>query len=207
MDRHPSSLRVSVVDPFLDPTSSSNDVANLDFVKASAEEFMEEDKQAKWSKDYHKVLLKEVAHHFDSTKRVDIFRGIFQGLEPSSDTSVLIITRPQIEIDYPLWDEARQVWKDNQPSAQEFCHDLKTAGFVDIHHSVEGYPCQIAVGRWQSMVKGRFWSTFSNFNDDELEDGCERIAKEYQDRIDEEGVLQFEDRLVFISARKEGHAS
>jgi hypothetical protein len=152
-------------------------------------------------------LLKEVAHHFDSAKRVDIFRGIFQGLEPSSDTSVLIITRPQIEIDYPLWDEARQVWKDNQPSALEFCDELEKAGFVDIHHSLEGYPCQIALERWQSMVKGRFWSTFSNFSDDELEDACERIAKEYQDRIDEEGVLQFEDRLVFISARKEGHAS
>lgn len=190
----------------MDPTSSSNGVANLDFVKASAEEFMNDSSNEEhWRKDYHKVLLKEVAHHFDSSTRVDIFRGIYGGLETSKDTSstsLLIITRPQIEIDYPLWDEARQVWKENQPSAQDFCNDLKTAGFVDIQHSVEAYPCEIDMNRWQSMVKGRFWSTFSNFSDDELRDACNRIAEDYKDRIDDKGALHFEDRLVFISARK-----
>ena len=50
------------------------------------------------------------------------------------------------------------------------------------------------------MVKQRCWSTFSEFSDDQLERACEVIAKDCV--VDVDGVLHFEDRLVFISARK-----
>jgi len=52
------------------------------------------------------------------------------------------------------------------------------------------------------MVKSKFWSTFSNFSDEELNAACDTIAKEYEDRVDSDGILHFEDRLVFISAEK-----
>ncbi|CAJ1967444.1 unnamed protein product [Cylindrotheca closterium] len=216
MDSHPSKFVSTVVDPFLDPTASGKDVKGLDFVKESAEVFMQqnnsEDVQADdsyWRNGYHKVLLKEVAHHFKAADRVKIFKGIYNALESSEaagdssdDSALLIVTRPQVEIDYPLWDEARQVWKENQPSATDFMNELKEAGFVNIQQTLEPYPCQIPLDRWQSMVKGKFWSTFSNFSDEELEAACETIAKDYADRVGKDGILHFEDRLVFISAGK-----
>ena len=78
---------------------------------------------------------------------------------------------------------------------------LKAAGFLDIKYQVETYPCEISLSRWQSMVKQRFWSTFSNFSDSELDKACETIA-ETEGRVDTNGQLHFEDRLLFITARK-----
>ena len=115
--------------------------------------------------------------------------------------SVLIITRPQIDIDYPLWDEARGVWKNNQPSVEEIEDDLRAAGFRHTSSTIHSYPCSIALTRWQEMVRTRFWSTFSHFDDDELEyNAMTVIPKEYKNCIDEDGNLHFEDRLVFIQS-------
>ena len=190
-----------VVDPFLDPTTSSSN-AQVQFVKQPAEAFLEPRKDDDWwRRDFHQVLLKEIVHHLHPHDRVGIFRGMRQELTPVKDApALLIITRPQIDIDYPLWDAARHVWKDNQPSASEFEEELKQAGFSNVETTLEAYPCQIALDRWQTMVRGRFWSTFSKFTDDELEEACELIAKEYAGRITPDGILPFEDRLVFISA-------
>ena len=212
-----------MVDPFLDPTKSVSQNENggengLSFVKAGAEAFLESVGEASdsttaqnsWRRpgSYHQILMKEIVHHLDGKDRVGIFRGMHSGLaalETQNDNtigpnipSLLIVTRPQVEIDYPLWDEARQVWKENQPSVEELAADLQQAGFGNIQHTIESYPCSIALSQWQSMIKNRFWSTFSNFSEVELEDACHRIAKDYSDRIDGSGVIHFEDRLVFL---------
>lgn len=206
----PQNTRITVVDPFLDPTKSTTDdeaTTNLAFVKAPAEDFLKapsNDEKDTWRRQgFHQVLLKEVVHHLEDKDRVGIFQGMYQELIPTpSAPSVLIITRPQTEIDYPLWDAAREVWKKNQPSVDEFSKELLEAGFCDIQHTLEPYPCQIALSRWQSMVKNRFWSTFSNFSDEELREACAQMEVDYQDRVDDQGILHFEDRLVFLSARK-----
>lgn len=202
-----SGLNTIVVDPFL-PESSQGD--ELQFVKASAEAFMNDDYGAAdkwWRQGYNQILMKEVVHHFDASNRTDIFWGMLKGAQhtPSSVKdvkvpSVLIITRPQREIDYPLWKEARDVWAANQPHVDELVKDLVTAGFGDVDYSVEAYPCEIALERWQKMVKHRFWSTFSNFSEDELEAACKTIEESEADRMDSEGRIHFEDRLVFIRA-------
>lgn len=49
-----------------------------------------------------------------------------------------------------------------------------------------------------SKVRGRFWSTFDAFTDAELEAGCADIAAEHSGGG---GVLEFEDRLLFITAQ------
>ena len=194
-----------VVDPFLE--HAMTDEEGLKFVQEPAEDFLLQDKVTWWKQDYDQVLLKEVVHHFAEQDRMGIFRGMYQGLTPTTSKlsypSILIITRPQIEIDYPLWEEARQVWAKNQVSLEELTKELKHAGFTNISHSLEPYACAIALSRWQSMVRNRFWSTFSNFSDEELRDACQRMAKDYQDRIDSEGIIHFEDRLLFITACKQ----
>lgn len=194
-----------VIDPFLEFSSDLVDSKQLKFVKASAEDLGRDNKDW-WRKDYQQVLMKEVIHHLDSKNRLPVFQGVFQdvkSIHPMKDPNILIITRPHIEIDYPLWKEARDVWRANQPSLEEIEADLKAAGFPRICHSIEAYPCAIALDRWQAMVRSRFWSTFSNFSDDELEQACARIAIEASSKIDDEGIIHFEDRLLFISAYKE----
>jgi SAM-dependent methyltransferase len=200
-----------VIDPFLVESSTTtatndDDEDQIRFVRSPAEAFMQSPTEDAlwWRQNYHQVLLKEVVHHFQDADRVPIFQGLYNGLLPLTGDapSLLIVTRPQRDIDYPLWDEARQVWAKNQPSLETFVDELKQAGFTDINHHLEAYPCTILLERWQSMVKGRFWSTFSNFTDAELDEACHKIAKGEKERIDAAGNLCFEDRLLFITARK-----
>jgi hypothetical protein len=210
-------IRAVVVDPFL--VEEASDQANLDsppkisFVKASAEEFIDvgdaastrTDQSRGWKSGFHQVLLKEVVHHFNDIDRVPIFRGIYNGLEPplqESHPSLLIITRPQHEIDYPLWDEARQVFAANQPSLTLLSSELESAGFINIQHSLERYPCRVPLIKWQSMIRNRFWSTFAAFSDEELNEACRILEHSEKHRTDERGIIHFEDRLLFIVADK-----
>lgn len=196
-----------VVDPFLEQTPSSED-GRVSFHKVAAEAFMEKaTDQQEWRKQgFHQVLLKEVAHHFATEDRPRIFRGLLEdmtwiGNDTNHDIpSILIITRPK-QTDYPLWPEASEVWAKNQPSVDDFVADLKAAGFVDILHVMEPYPCVIEVERWKQMVLSRFWSTFAGFTDNELRTACSDMDEREQDRI-RDGRIHFEDRLLFITARK-----
>jgi trans-aconitate methyltransferase len=201
-------VQVTVVDPYLDPTLSLDQFSlrQISFVQASAESFAQAHrtvhhttKTASWRCKVDRILLKEVVHHLED--RVGMFRGMYSDLSMSG--SLLIITRPQINVDYPLWDAAREVWKQNQPSAQELVDELQQGGFVSITETLETYPCSIPLARWQEMVRGRFWSTFSNFSDQELEEACIQMETEHVDRINSDGVLHFEDRLILLVAQKD----
>jgi len=210
------SVEAIVVDPFLEgEDNATSAVGSVKFVQAPAEMLGEPRTDGMWwRQDYHQVLMKEVIHHLNAKDRVAVFRGIHQDISSSSsssssasssmsdDPNILIITRPHLEIDYPLWKEAKQVWAENQPSLTELQSELEGAGFSRVTSSIEAYPCEIDFERWMSMVKGRFWSTFSNFTDEELEEACERMRIDEAERINEDGVIHFEDRLVFISAYK-----
>ncbi|KAL3785703.1 hypothetical protein HJC23_008736 [Cyclotella cryptica] len=205
-----SNFRVTVVEPFLEESKGA-DMAKSDrmsFVKAPAEIFLSHSHDnGDWRKQgSHQVLIKETIHHIDEKVRVGVLKGLYDDLKafPCGNDitipSILIITRPQVEIDYPLWDEARRVWKESQPSLEQLQQELQLAGFVDIQCTMERYHSQISLQRWQEMIKKRFWSTFANFSDEELEFGCEELARERPP--DENGVIHFEDRLLFITGRK-----
>ena len=216
-----ANTKAVVVDPFLLPSDSTppSSGSSVSFVKAPAEDFLFPPSSGedcwrtndidKYFGGYDQILLKEVVHHFDQENRVGIFRGMKEGLRKgeAGDTkpSILIITRPQTDIDYPMWKEANDVWEANQPTIESFEDDLREAGFTNIMRTVESYPCSIRLERWQSMVRARFWSTFSHFSDEELEKACETIAQEAKKKPhaeDKDGhtILHFEDRLIFLSA-------
>jgi cyclopropane fatty-acyl-phospholipid synthase-like methyltransferase len=195
-----------IIDPFLeqhDATLTSGN-AQVISVKAPAEAFLDSytDGSPWWRRDYHQVLLKEVVHHFRKEDRIPIFRGLWNGLVAKPGLpSLLIITRPQHDIDYPLWDEARKVWAQNQPAVEELVDELEQGGFCNVRHSLESYPCNIELTRWQSMVKARFWSTFSDFTDEELEQACVSIQENETNQV-VDGKITFDDRLLFILADK-----
>jgi hypothetical protein len=206
LTREAVGLRAIVVDPFLQESSQESG-EELQFVKASAEEFMDEKCKPSdewWRRGFHHVLMKEVIHHFDDSDRTKIFKGMLKGLADVSAEipSILIITRPKHDIDYPLWPEARDVWAKNQPHVDEILKDLTDAGFQNVQYTMEAYPCEITLTRWQKMVKQRFWSTFANFTDSELDEACKIIEKSEVKRMDPRGCIHFEDRLLFILAFK-----
>lgn len=212
-------LEAVVIDPFLTSAEAETDnqEARIRFVAESAKAFAsvaeaattdDGKNDAWWRTDYDHVLLKEVVHHLHD--RTAIFRGMRQGFRKddhhengsSSFNNLLVITRPQTDIDYPLWPEARNVWAQNQPSSEAIRRDLTDAGFSRVDETLHAYPCAIAWSAWQAMVKRRFWSTFSHFTDDELEKACHDMSTSLAHRIDAEGVIHFEDRLVFLTAWK-----
>ena len=205
-----------VIDPFLEASStdtgSNGGADNIRFVKASAEDFAATESTSTddewWKSGYHYILLKEVVHHLPYECRSDIFRGLRSGLADLDDghnegPSLLIVTRPQTDIDYPLWPAAREVWAANQLSASDIEADLRVAGFEHVESKIQTYPASIELDRWLDMVNSRFWSTFSKFNDEELKEACNLIRDEAtkSSKVDDDGIVHFEDRLVFITAR------
>jgi 2-polyprenyl-3-methyl-5-hydroxy-6-metoxy-1,4-benzoquinol methylase len=228
--------RIVVIDPFLIGDNNDSDIDNdidnssdvVSFIKAPAEDFLiSQSDDDDWRTNiinhkydgYDQILLKEVIHHFNENDRVGIFRGMKDELRKQSTKSkstitdshhpsILIITRPQIDIDYPLWSEAKDVWKQNQPSIQDIQQELIEAGYTNIVWNVESYPCSIKLNRWTEMIRSRFWSTFSNFTDQELDDACNKIAvkagkdndDDNDDNDDNDIILRFEDRLIFLTA-------
>ena len=229
MERDDSGSRIVVVEPFLDSSvadaaevassASRKTLPAVSCIRAPAEDFLVLPTPDNWRAKfidrhyggYDQIMIKEVVHHFREEDRVGIFRGMREGLRKNrkaSDTikpSLLIITRPQIDIDYPMWDQAFQVWKENQPAIEEIEADLQQAGYTKIERFVEPIECVISLSRWQTMVKSRCWSTFSNFTNEELEDACAIIAenaRKNSNNINGEGgiVLRFEDRLIFLEA-------
>eukprot|EP00584_Thalassiosira_punctigera_P013862 CAMPEP_0172553540 /NCGR_PEP_ID=MMETSP1067-20121228/51265_1 /TAXON_ID=265564 ORGANISM="Thalassiosira punctigera, Strain Tpunct2005C2" /NCGR_SAMPLE_ID=MMETSP1067 /ASSEMBLY_ACC=CAM_ASM_000444 /LENGTH=278 /DNA_ID=CAMNT_0013341747 /DNA_START=237 /DNA_END=1073 /DNA_ORIENTATION=+ len=196
-----------VIDPFLEPAKNA-DAKNLFFFEAAADDFLKPMKQhdsaatLHWRSGYHQVLMKEVVHHLPEQQRTAIFRGICEGFarhpKHKGAPALLIITRPQKDIDYPLWTAARKVWAENQPAHQDIMQELQDAGFSRLVCSTHGYECRMALKRWKAMVQGRCWSTFSSFTDAELQEACDAMDEQYA--LDENGHFGFEDRLVFISA-------
>lgn len=207
LDFNKNHLEAVVVDPFLADEHSDESDYKIRFVKAAAEAFQEKDEtnSMDWRCGYHQILMKEVVHHLKASDRAGIFTGMKGGTVqlPPELPALLIVTRPQKDIDYPLWPAAREVWAEHQPSFDEIKADLEKAGYSKIEQSTEVYPCSIPLTRWLSMVEGRFWSTFSNFTDDELKEACGLISLGEMDRIDADENLHFEDRLVFITAELE----
>ena len=150
---------------------------------------------------YNCVLLKEVVHHFSTSERQSIFSLICSHRLDASDGRLLIVTRPQHNIDYPLWPAARDVWARNQPSETKLMDELRAAGFDKVECHLHAYPHAVKIEEWCRIVSGRFWSTFSHFTDEELLEGCAKIRADAQEpaRQDAE-TLHFEDRLLLIVA-------
>ena len=168
-----------------DYTNSSN--KSLKFIKESAEAFIDinrinnNERIRLWF-----YFIKEVVHHLCDVDRIPIFRGMYHVLNTvtfsssnvqqdsttsSSNTttgrhdgvllslrpSILINTRPQHDIDYPLWPEAKDILSQNQPLIDKIVNYLRTAGFVNIQITTESYPCSISLNRWILLIHFSFY--------------------------------------------------
>jgi len=145
----------------------------------------------------------KVIHHVPLAEAEGMWANVLQHrLKPGGE--VLVITRPQGGIDYPFFDGARAVWAAAVPPDDCLLNDLMAAGFENVSTEVKGYPCTLPMSKWLRMVRNRFWSTFDNFSDAELEAGVSEIRAAYPSPggNEDEHMLQFEDRLRFVTCRK-----
>ena len=148
------------------------------------------------SENVELILLKELIHHIRELEA--LFVHLHRVLK--NNGRCLIVTRPKHEIDYPFFSEARRVWEKNQPDARELVVHAQNAGFGVINVKIHTIPVSIPFDRWTSMIENRFWSTFSEFADNEIENGIQEIhLKNVGDCC---GNIHFEERMILIELRK-----
>lgn len=145
---------------------------------------------------FDRVLLKEVVHHVPEGDHGALFAGLAARLRPGG--RVLVVTRPQ-EVGYPLWGAARAVWRANQPGEAQLLAALQGAGLVATRTEAT-YEAEVPAERWYAMVRSRFWSTFSGFDDAGLERGVEEMRAESGGAH----TLCFTDRLLLLAGDKAG---
>ncbi|KAH8060655.1 hypothetical protein JL722_4768 [Aureococcus anophagefferens] len=145
-----------------------------------------------------RLLLKEVVHHVDPAARAAFFADA-RANRLAAGGRALVVTRPRVDIDYPFWDAARDVWAAHQPSEADLADELRSAGFSAVDVSVEAYAMEMPLERWLDLVAARFWSTFAHFDDAALAAGIADVRA--RATPDADGTIRFEERLVLIDAQ------
>jgi 2-polyprenyl-3-methyl-5-hydroxy-6-metoxy-1,4-benzoquinol methylase len=158
-----------------------------------AQQFAEQSKIK--SKKFDSILLKEMIHHIPRNEIQKLYSDLGDSL--TEDGIILTVTRPN-KVVYPLFRTAHKVWSEQQPSKDELLNYIEKATlnvvcksvFIDISMPKE---------QWFHMIRSRFWSTFSHFNDNELEDGIDELKIMLADQIN---ISFTEELLLFITKKR-----
>ncbi len=141
---------------------------------------------------YNKILLKEAIHYIE--EKFLLFENLWQRLTPGG-IFLLLLLPPTIN--YPLFTKALQLYQTTQPHYQEMANLLQQVGFmVDV--DIIEYPLELPKSQYFEMVENRYMFLLSRFDDAELRAGLTEMEDKYQN----ESVLKFSDRMVFITATK-----
>ena len=141
---------------------------------------------------YDRIFLKEAIHHIEEKSL--LFHNLWQRLTPGG-IFLLLLLPPTI--DYPLFEKALQLYEKTQPHYQDMTKLLQQVGFLVDVDLVE-YPLELPKQKYFQLVENRYMSLLSRFDDAELSAGLKEMEAKYQN----ESVLKFSDRMVFITAIK-----
>jgi SAM-dependent methyltransferase len=133
------------------------------------------------------VLIKEAIHHVSDPAAV--FDGVTRLLAPQG--RLLVVMLPA-RIEYPLFSAALELFERLQPDPDAIAVAMRAAGLaVDLQY--ESFTLSFAKTRYLSMVRARYMSLLSSFDDAELERGIAEIAERYPSE-----QLTYRDRQAFI---------
>lgn len=133
------------------------------------------------------MLLKEVIHHV--ADRAAVIGGLARLLRHGG--RLLVVMLPTV-ITYPLFDDALDLFTRRQPDPAGISDDMRSAGLrVDLAY--DSFPRIFATEKWLSMVRDRFMSLLSHFDDDQIEAGVEEIRQAHPG-----GQVEFADTFAFI---------
>jgi len=144
------------------------------------------------------ALNKELIHHLKMSEEVtEFYKGLYKGLRYGGKS--VTITRPQKNISYPFFEEARQVWIKNAHASVDIEKIMIDCRFSNVKLETKEYPVTMSLNQWTNMVKGRMWSTFSHFSDDDLHAGVKEIESRFNS---DSGLVTFHERLNIIQGEK-----
>jgi ubiquinone/menaquinone biosynthesis C-methylase UbiE len=136
---------------------------------------------------YDAMLLKEMLHHVDD--RSAVITGLSRLLRPGG--RMLVVMLPK-RISYPLFAAALKLFTAQQPDSAEVAAEMRSAG-MDVELTYGSLPLIFPTERYLQMVRNRYMSLLSHFDDAQLEAGVAEIQ-----RANPAGKIAFTDTFAFI---------
>ena len=136
---------------------------------------------------YDAILLKEVLHHVDD--RAAVIEGLAHLLRPEG--RMLVVMLPA-KISYPLFAAALRVFADRQPDPVEIAGDMRRAA-LRAEVTYLAYPLAFPTERYLRMVRNRYMSLLSAFDDEQLDAGVAEIRRAHP-----EDQITFTDTFAFV---------
>jgi ubiquinone/menaquinone biosynthesis C-methylase UbiE len=136
---------------------------------------------------YDALVLKEVLHHV--ADRAAVISGLSRLLRPGG--RMLVVMLPT-SISYPLFAAALDLFTRQQPDPAEVAAAMGTAG-LRVELSFESFPLVFPAERYLQMVRNRYMSLLSHFDDAQLDAGVAEIRRAHPGE-----QFEFADTFAFV---------
>ncbi|WP_063055566.1 class I SAM-dependent methyltransferase [Nocardia salmonicida] len=134
------------------------------------------------------ILVKEAIHHVEADVRWPVLAGLAKLLAPRG--RLLVVMLPT-RIDYPLFPAALELFERLQPDPEDVAASMSAAGLtVDL--SYDSFSLSLPQERYLGMVRARYMSLLSMFDDATLEAGIVEMDTT-------SATFDFVDRFAFIT--------
>jgi SAM-dependent methyltransferase len=140
---------------------------------------------------YDALLLKEVLHHVDQQETV--IAGLTRLLGPGG--RMLVVMLPT-QISYPLFGDALRLFASQQPDPDDIAGLLREAG-LKTELTYDRFHLRFPTERYLQMVRDRYMSLLSHFDDEQLEAGIREIREANPDE-----QIAFDETYAFILGTK-----
>jgi ubiquinone/menaquinone biosynthesis C-methylase UbiE len=177
---------VVCVDPSPGMLEQLPDDPRLIAVRASAEDLVAGSALLPGDR-FEAIVVKEAIHHV--TNRGKVIGELVGLLVPGGRFLVVMLPR---SIEYPLFQTAHDRFRELQPDPEAIAAAMGDAGLA-VELSYEDFPLRFPTERYVRMVRDRYLSLLSTFDDEELTAGIEEIRRRYPcERV------EFRDRFAFV---------
>ena len=136
---------------------------------------------------YDAIVLKEVLHHVAG--QAAVIAGLARLLRPGG--GMLVVMLPT-RISYPLFAAALDLFAAQQPDPADVVDQMRAAG-LRTESACESFPLAFPAERYLQMVRNRYMSLLSHFDDAQLEAGVAEIRMAHPG-----GQIEFADTFAFI---------
>jgi ubiquinone/menaquinone biosynthesis C-methylase UbiE len=136
---------------------------------------------------FQAILVKEAIHHV--TDRPVVIAQLARLLTPGG--RLLVVMLPT-KIGYPLFQAAHDRFTELQPDPEAIATAMADAGLA-VELSYDEFPLAFPTERYLTMVRDRYMSLLSTFDDDEVAGGIEEIRRRYPGER-----VEFKDRFAFV---------
>nr|MDQ3827243.1 class I SAM-dependent methyltransferase [Actinomycetota bacterium] len=177
---------VVCVDPSVRMLEQIPDDPRLVAVRASAEDLVAGSLLLPVDR-FEAILVKEAIHHV--TDRTAVIGQLARLLAPGG--RLLVVMLPT-KIDYPLFQAAHDRFTELQPDPEAIATAMAAAGLM-VELSYDEFPLAFPTERYLAMVRDRYMSLLSTFDDDEVAAGLEEIRRRHPGER-----VEFKDRFAFV---------